>query len=822
MKSNIIAEQRLYNIRIIKNYIDYLQNNYPEIDIVKILDYAGISQLQLNDSGFWYTQEQANRFNDIIVKLTGNKDISRETGRHLTNSQSVVAQYILSFTSPENVTRQIAKAYNKLSKAAITEVKYLSENKYEFITKPAHEVKEREYQCKNRIGSIEGVLKLVLDQYPKIEHPECYHKGSGQCRYIVSWGKPSNIFKWSRIRSQSIFIGLLLSFVSYFFLPQYYFLGALFVSLAAAVTINNKVQTLEKEKLTKKIEDAGSTAEDLLTELNIRYNVTKLVQEVGEITSVIQSEKEIVSAVSESMQKHLDYERGAILLSGENNKSLHYAGGYGFTDDEIALMIIVRFSWTSSSEDYILQKVFENQEPSLIVDMDKVISSLKPQNAELVKNLKVKSLVCVPILYEGESLGVLAVDSLKEKREFNEGDINLLMAVASQTALSIANARAFQKLQESEKTHRTLVETIRDIVYTVDLEGRFSYVSPMVEVVTGYTDKELIGISFLEIVSPAYRDVVIQKFAEGLETGKTTTYEIEVSTKDEKAVPVEFNVSPLTDSSGKTIGRIGVARDITRRKQEEAERKDMEVKALTQDKLASLGEIATGIAHEINQPLSYINIILQSTLKDISESRLDTRELAEDFQESLRQTGKITNIISHLRTFGRSDATSFAPVSLLAILDDTMILMKEPLRIRNIAMDMKLCDNFPMLLGNHVKLEQVFLNLIQNSMDSIDEHGKGEIKLTARTENGKAVINFSDTGEGISNEHQDKLFEPFFTTKGMGKGTGIGLSIVYGIIKEHQGTIVCDPNRKNGAAFTITLPIYKDKNGSFITESLNT
>jgi PAS domain S-box-containing protein len=784
MKSNIIAEQRLYNIRIIKNYIDYLQNNYPEMDIVKILDYAGISQLQLNDSGFWYTQEQANRFNDIIVKLTGNKDISRETGRHLTNSQSVVAQYILSFTSPENVTRQIAKAYNKLSKAAITEVKYLSENKYEFITKPAHEVKEREYQCKNRIGSIEGVLKLVLDQYPKIEHPECYHKGSGQCRYIVSWGKPSNIFKWSRIRSQSIFIGLLLSFVSYFFLPQYYFLGALFVSLAAAVTINNKVQTLEKEKLTKKIEDAGSTAEDLLTELNIRYNVTKLVQEVGEITSVIQSEKEIVSAVSES--------------------------------------IIVRFSWTSSSEDYILQKVFENQEPSLIVDMDKVISSLKPQNAELVKNLKVKSLVCVPILYEGESLGVLAVDSLKEKREFNEGDINLLMAVASQTALSIANARAFQKLQESEKTHRTLVETIRDIVYTVDLEGRFSYVSPMVEVVTGYTDKELIGISFLEIVSPAYRDVVIQKFAEGLETGKTTTYEIEVSTKDEKAVPVEFNVSPLTDSSGKTIGRIGVARDITRRKQEEAERQDMEVKALTQDKLASLGEIATGIAHEINQPLSYINIILQSTLKDISESRLDTRELAEDFQESLRQTGKITNIISHLRTFGRSDATSFAPVSLLAILDDTMILMKERLRIRNIAMDMKLCDNFPMLLGNHVKLEQVFLNLIQNSMDSIDEHGKGEIKLTARTENGKAVINFSDTGEGISNEHQDKLFEPFFTTKGMGKGTGIGLSIVYGIIKEHQGTIVCDPNRKNGAAFTITLPIYKDKNGSFITESLNT
>ena len=164
---------------------------------------------------------------------------------------------------------------------------------------------------------------------------------------------------------------------------------------------------------------------------------------------------------------------------------------------------------------------------------------------------------------------------------------------------------------------------------------------------------------------------------------------------------MELNTTMLYDAHGSIIGRIGVARDITRRRQEEAKRKEIEVKALTQDKLASLGEIATGIAHEINQPLSYIKIILQSTLNDISKEKLDTEELTDDFQESLRQVGKISNIISHLRTFGRSDVTSFGPVSLSKVLNDTLILMKERLRIKNISMNIEISDAHPMVNGNH-------------------------------------------------------------------------------------------------------------------------
>jgi PAS domain S-box-containing protein len=453
--------------------------------------------------------------------------------------------------------------------------------------------------------------------------------------------------------------------------------------------------------------------------------------------------------------------------------------------------------------------------------MDKSDLSLNLNDLEIVKKLKIQSMICVPIVHEGESLGVIAVDNLKSQREFREGDINLLMAVASQTALSIVNARSFQKLQESEKKHRTLVETIRDIVYTIDLEGRFTYVSPMVEMITGYSDKELLGRKFLEIVRSPYDEMVMQRFADGLKSGDTSTYEIEILTKDKKAVPVELNVAPLTDNKGNSIGRIGVARDITSRYQEEVKRQEMEMRALTQDKLASLGEIATGIAHEINQPLSYIKIILESTLSDIETERLDNSELSEDFNESLRQVGKISNIISHLRTFGRSDVISFSPVKLFNVLKDTLILMNERLRIKNIKFDMKISENLPMLSGNHIKLEQVFINLIQNSMDAIEEKGKGEIALSAEVNNDDILISYSDTGVGIEPELQEKIFDPFFTTKEAGKGTGIGLSIVYGIIQEHNGTISCKSEEGKGATFKITLPIYLEEGIDSPTVPLN-
>ena len=208
---------------------------------------------------------------------------------------------------------------------------------------------------------------------------------------------------------------------------------------------------LEKDKMQKDFSEVSQTAEDLLGELNVRYSSTKLVQEVGEITSFIQNEKEISSAVSDVMSNRLDYDRGAILLAKSDKQSLFFAGGYGFTEDQLEIMNYAQFRLDKTANEGILQKVFTKQEPALIEDMNKITSSLDADNFNIAQKLKIQSMICVPIVHEGESLGVIAVDSLKSHREFREGDINILMAVASQTALSIVNARSFQKLQDSEK-----------------------------------------------------------------------------------------------------------------------------------------------------------------------------------------------------------------------------------------------------------------------------------------------------------------------------------------------------------------------------------
>jgi len=805
-------ETPLYSIRIIRSYIDHLHKNYPQINIDKLLDHAGISKFQYNDDGYWYNQRQANRFQEILVSETGNKNIALDAGRNLIKSQSVFAQYLFSFQNAGKVVSAIGKIYSKASKAATVSVKKIGENKYEFISKPNPGVKEEYYQCKNRKGSLEGTLKFIIHDYPTIEHTSCYHKGDNYCRYLVYWEKPGETFKWKRIRNYLILLGLPISGFISFQLPFIYFLLSSTSFLSIILGVSQYANLLEEKRLKRNLEEMGNLAESHWYEYNVRYNTTKLFEEIGRVTSVKQNEREIINAISRELKQKLDFQRGFVILV-DSLKCFSLSNSYGFTNEEIS---VINNSWLGgeSNNESIWQRVFKKQEPILIEDMSRSNDILDSNDLEIAKKLKMHSMICVPIVHESESLGLIAVDSLKSQKEFREGDINLLMAVASQTALSIANVRSFQKLQESEKKHRTFVETIRDIVYTIDLDGRFTYVSPMIAVITGYTDKELLGRDFIEIITSPYKETVMQRFSDGLKSGETATYEIEILSKDNKAVPVEINVAPLTNNKGQMIGRIGVARDITRRHKEEAKRQEMAMRALTQDKLASLGEIATGVAHEINQPLSYIKIILESTLNDIENEKLNRAELSGDFNESLRQVGKITNIISHLRTFGRSDVTSFNPVKLAMVLDDTLILMNERLRIKNITIEIQLAEYLPLLYGNHIKLEQVFVNLIQNSMDALEEQGKGEIILSAQVDNNEVLITYSDTGNGIDPKMQEKIFEPFFTTKEVGKGTGIGLSIVYGIIQEHKGTIICESGMGKGATFKIRLPIYSESTDS--------
>ena len=249
-----------------------------------------------------------------------------------------------------------------------------------------------------------------------------------------------------------------------------------------------------------------------------------------------------------------------------------------------------------------------------------------------------------------------------------------------------------------------------------------------------------------------------------------------------------------------------LAADLALQQRLETERREAEVKMLAQAKLASLGEITTGIAHEINQPLTYIQIILQAAGRDIERGDLDLSELAVEIPEATRQIHRITRIISHLRTFGRADSGEMTDLALPSILNNTLILYREKIRLHGIYLETTSPPAFPLIHGNATQLEQVFINLIQNAIDAIEGVPKPTISVRFTHTGEKVVVTFTDNGCGFDERIAAKVFEPFFTTKPIGKGTGLGLSIVYGIITDHNGTIECQSRPGHGCKFIITLP----------------
>ena len=244
-ESNINQETPLYNIRIVKNHIDYVSKVYPEIDVDEILNYSGISRLQFNDLGYWCNQRQMNRFYDVLVEKTGNKDISKDTGRDLLNSQNIIAQYVLGFRNPVSVTLKAAHIYPKLSRGAKTWGKAVTDHQVELYVQPISGVQEEQYQCDNRIGCIEAIYNFFTCEGLTIRHPECYHKGDKFCKYVATWDKTSNVFKWLRIRNYIILVGILASLLTFFWsFANFVFVFLISTSVSLALVL--KVQLLKE------------------------------------------------------------------------------------------------------------------------------------------------------------------------------------------------------------------------------------------------------------------------------------------------------------------------------------------------------------------------------------------------------------------------------------------------------------------------------------------------------------------------------------------------------------------------------------------------
>jgi C4-dicarboxylate-specific signal transduction histidine kinase len=268
----------------------------------------------------------------------------------------------------------------------------------------------------------------------------------------------------------------------------------------------------------------------------------------------------------------------------------------------------------------------------------------------------------------------------------------------------------------------------------------------------------------------------------------------------------------LGDSRKAMIHIMGDLRETTQEmERREQELRDKQEQLVQAGKLATLGELTTGVAHELNNPLNNIGLFIGNATDRLRLGLSDPERIEQELEKAMEQVRKATSIISHLRTFGRAAPVSVERVDVDEVIERSLSLMQEQLRLRGIEVELDLCLDELIVLGNAIQLEQVFINLLTNARDALEEAPEKTIRIATASDGKEIRIAFADTGCGIAADIEQRIFDPFFTTKEVGTGTGLGLSITYSIVKEHGGEITVSDEPGGGARFVITLPVSNEE-----------
>jgi PAS domain S-box-containing protein len=360
-------------------------------------------------------------------------------------------------------------------------------------------------------------------------------------------------------------------------------------------------------------------------------------------------------------------------------------------------------------------------------------------------------------------------------------------------------------LRRSEEKYRTILSEMQDNYFEVDLAGNLTFFNDSTSNSLGYSAEELMGVSYREFTASEDIKLVYKVFSKVYRTNRPNKgFLWKVVRKDGAVGFVEATVSPLRNPKGEIIGFRGVGRDITERKRAEEERGQFEQKAQIASRLASVGEMAAGIAHEINNPLTSVIGYSQllSGREDIPEDvKMDLKGIDEGAQ-------RVAGIIKRLLTFARQSRPERTLVSINDLITNTLDLRAYHLRTNNIKVTAKLATDLPLTTADPAQLQQVFLNIIVNAEAEMRQaRGRGKLLVKTEEVNGTIRISFKDNGHGIAKENLARIFDPFFTTREVDQGTGLGLSICHGIIAEHKGRIWAESRLGRGATFIVELPI---------------
>ena len=520
-----------------------------------------------------------------------------------------------------------------------------------------------------------------------------------------------------------------------------------------------------------------------------RYDYRKTLIEFGrELSSETDLDK-MLSAVVDRLARTLLVDRMAIFLSaGDASANFLLAKSFGITQ---TAGLNLAFLGTPRPEMAVGHLFFDNTHQ---------VPRESPEAQRSIAKLDLN--YYIPCIAQKHTVAVLGLGKTSEGDFLSSEDVELLETLAGYLAIAIQNARLYasleQKVAEYERLkdfNENIVESINVGVLAVDLADRIESWNSQMEVMYALPRWQALTRPLSQVFPAAFAE---EFYRVRQSSGIHNLYKFRLETPSGESRVVNVAIAPLVTKKFSVIGRLIIMDDIT-------ERVELEAQLSQSDKLSSIGLLAAGVAHEVNTPLAVISSYAQMLSKQLQGDPQKGALL----EKITRQTFRASEIVNNLLNFSRTSGSEFTDVDVNKIIHDTLALLEHQFKTARISVGCEFTEHLPLIYGNAGRLQQVFLNLFLNAKDAMSEGGT----LRIETKNGDLVsVAVSDTGGGIAQEHIHRIYDPFFTTKvgnreGQGRGTGLGLSVTYGIIQEHSGKIRVESKPGTGTTFYLDFPL---------------
>lgn len=458
MNESYAINKPLYNSRIVDNYIKLIKKKYSHIEVGDLLRYAGMKPYEVADQAHWFTQKQINLFHERLSQLSQNENIAREAGRFGASPEAsgVMRLFFLGMVGPAAAYEMAGKGATNFTRASTYRTHKIAPNKVEIIATPNKGVQEKPFQCENRTGYLEAVAMMFGNKLPHVEHPDCIFDGGKCCRYIISWEKRlSDSFR--KIRN----ITALLLLPACAVLGFFFSFSLVTVLLPSAVSIVLILTYLsdakDKAELKGSLKNLQYSTDQLVDQININYNNALLTNDIGQALSRQTTTGDILKSIVKVFKKRLSYDRCMILLADSKQDRLLFRAGYGYSEEQLRVLKKTAFHLDKPKSKGIFVLSYRDQTPFLVNDLNEIEGNLSLRSLALANKLGSQAFICCPIVCDGKSLGILAVDNLKSKQPLVHSDMSLIIGIASVLGISLRNA---DLLESKERQFRSILQTL--------------------------------------------------------------------------------------------------------------------------------------------------------------------------------------------------------------------------------------------------------------------------------------------------------------------------------------------------------------------------